>query len=88
VSFDLKETRVSAGEAALFVPCNDELAFAKATARLMDDEQARTRMGQFGRMRVEKELQWSIVSQNLVAAYRSMRLPRHSALRVSPAENR
>src|SRR5204863_3368301 len=33
VSFDLKETRFSAQQAALFVPCNDEMAFAKAVAR-------------------------------------------------------
>ena len=32
VSFDLKETRYSAQDAAVYVPCNDELAFAKATA--------------------------------------------------------
>jgi glycosyltransferase involved in cell wall biosynthesis len=69
VSFDLKESRVSAQEAALFVPCNDELAFAKAIRRLMDDPELRLRMGRFGRQRVEKELQWSVVSHNLPAAY-------------------
>ena len=74
VSFDLKETRFSAQDAALFVPCNDELAFAKATAKLMDDESLRTKMGCFGRMRVEKDLQWSVVSKNLVAAYASLNL--------------
>jgi glycosyltransferase involved in cell wall biosynthesis len=74
VSFDLKETRVSAQEAALFVACNDELAFAKATAKLMDDREMRERLGKCGRERVEKELQWSVVSQNLLAAYRSLNL--------------
>jgi glycosyltransferase involved in cell wall biosynthesis len=70
VSFDLKETRYSAQDAALFVPCNDELAFAKATAKLMDDPALREKMGRFGRERVERELQWSVVSKNLVAAYK------------------
>jgi glycosyltransferase involved in cell wall biosynthesis len=69
VSFDLKETRYSAQDAALFVPPNDELAFAKATARLMDDAGLREKMGRFGRERVEKDLQWSVVSKNLVSAY-------------------
>jgi glycosyltransferase involved in cell wall biosynthesis len=69
VSFDLKETRYSARDAALFVPCNDELAFAKAIAQLMDDRNLRERMGRFGRDRVERELQWSVVSKNLIAAY-------------------
>jgi glycosyltransferase involved in cell wall biosynthesis len=74
VSFDLKETRYSAQDAGLFVPCNDELAFAKAIVRLMDDEPLRQQMGRFGRERVEKELQWSVVSRNLVAAYSSLAL--------------
>jgi glycosyltransferase involved in cell wall biosynthesis len=74
VSFDLKETRYSAQDAALFVPCNDEMAFAKATVVLMDDPEQRARMGKFGRERVERSLQWSVVSRNLVAAYASLRI--------------
>jgi glycosyltransferase involved in cell wall biosynthesis len=74
VSFDLKETRYSAQEAGLFVPPNDELAFAKATAQLMDDAALRDKMGRFGRERVERELQWTVVSQNLIAAYASLKL--------------
>jgi glycosyltransferase involved in cell wall biosynthesis len=74
VSFDLKETRFSAQEAALFVPCNDEMAFARATATLMDDASLRERMGNFGRERVGRNLQWSVVSKNLVAAYESLRI--------------
>jgi glycosyltransferase involved in cell wall biosynthesis len=73
VSFDLKETRFSAQDAALFVRCNDELAFAKATASLMDDRQLRERMGRLGRERVERDLQWSVVSKNLLAAYAFLR---------------
>jgi glycosyltransferase involved in cell wall biosynthesis len=72
VSFDLKETRVSAQEAALFVPCNDEVAFAQAIVKLMDDPALREKMGRVGRERVERELQWSVVSQNLLAAYASL----------------
>ena len=73
VSFDLKETRFSAQDAALFVPCNDEMAFAKATAKLMDNGELRERMGRFGRERVEKELAWTVVSKNLLAAYDALR---------------
>lgn len=72
VSFDLKETRYSAGDAALFVPCNDEPAFARAIAKLADDAPLRDRMGRLGRQRVEKELQWSIVGKNLLTAYASL----------------
>jgi len=74
VTFDLKETRYTARDAATYVPCNDELAFAKATAALMDEPVLRERMGRFGRERVESELQWSVVSKNLLAAYASLRL--------------
>jgi glycosyltransferase involved in cell wall biosynthesis len=72
VSFDLKETRISAGGAALFVPCNDEMAFAMATATLMNDAELRANMGRIGRERVSKELQWSVVSRNLVSAYAAL----------------
>jgi len=72
VSFDLKETRVSAGDAALFVTPNDEAAFAEAIVTLMDDPGLRASMGDLGRQRVEKELQWSVVGGNLLAAYRSL----------------
>jgi glycosyltransferase involved in cell wall biosynthesis len=82
-SFDLKESRYSAQAAALFVPCNDELAFAKATQRLMDDAELRKTMGRFGRQRVERELQWSVVSQNLLLAYAHL-IRRHRNL-IHPA---
>ena len=74
VAFDLKETRFSAQQAAVYVPCNDERAFAAAIARLMDDPRLRADMGRVGRTRVEKELQWSVVSRNLVQAYAALRL--------------
>ena len=80
VTFDLKETRYSAREAASYVPCNDELAFAKATAKLMDDTELRLRMGRFGRERVERELQWSVVSKNLIMAYASLGIGAKAAL--------
>jgi glycosyltransferase involved in cell wall biosynthesis len=72
VSFDLKETRVSAADAAIYAPPNDEMAFAKAVARLMDDPGLCERMGNIGRARVENELNWSITSRNLVTAYHGL----------------
>ena len=69
VTFDLKETRNSAGEAAVYVKPNDEFEFAKAIVRLMDEPARRRKMGEYGRIRVEKELSWNITSQNLLRAY-------------------
>jgi glycosyltransferase involved in cell wall biosynthesis len=69
VSFDLKETRVSAQEAAVYVTPNDERAFAAAIAYLIDNPAERTRRGEFGRQRIQNELAWQHVSQNLLSAY-------------------
>ena len=69
VSFDLKETRVSAAHAAVYVPPNDEGAFAAAIASLMDDPARCVEMGQCGVSRVKTELGWHITSQNLLRAY-------------------
>lgn len=69
VSFDLKETRTSARDAALYVPPNDEPEFARAVARLMDDPARRQEMGRFGRARVLSELSWDVTSINLIDAY-------------------
>ena len=48
VSFDLVETRVSAGDAAVYVAANDELAFAKAIDALLQDPERRRQMGELG----------------------------------------
>jgi glycosyltransferase involved in cell wall biosynthesis len=69
VCFDLKETRVSADEAALYVEPNDENAFAKAIERLMDDPVQRSKMGEYGKDRVLNRLNWNVSAQSLLAAY-------------------
>lgn len=69
VSFDLKETRTTAGEAALYVEPNNELAYAKAIASLMDDPARREAMGRYGRERLEQQFSWEHVSRNLIIAY-------------------
>ncbi len=69
VSFELREARVSAGEAAVYAPANDELEFAKLTARLLDDPEERARMGKLGKERVEGPLAWGNSQKALLAAY-------------------
>lgn len=69
VSFDLREARVSAGEAAVYAPANDEPAFAKLIARLLDDPNERRRMGELGQARVEGPLSWANSRKALLAAY-------------------
>src|SRR6266487_5639580 len=72
VSFDLKETRFSAGEAALYVKPNGEAEFARTIADLMAKPDLREKMGSYGRRRVERELQWTKVGQNLLTAYQTL----------------
>jgi glycosyltransferase involved in cell wall biosynthesis len=72
VSFDLKETHFSAQQAAVYVRPNDEGEFAKAITKLMDEPSLRTQMGAFGRARVESDLQWSVVGNNLLKAYKHL----------------
>jgi glycosyltransferase involved in cell wall biosynthesis len=69
VSFDLREARVSAGDAALYAPANDEPAFAKLIAELLDDPERRRRMGEIGQARVSGPLSWENSRKALLAAY-------------------
>ncbi|WP_225878025.1 glycosyltransferase family 4 protein [Spongiactinospora rosea] len=71
VSFELREARVSAGEAALYAPGNDELEFARLVARLLDDPDERARMGAIGRERVAGPLSWERSREALIAAYQA-----------------
>jgi len=58
IAFDLHETRVSVGEAGVYVKPNDVHEYAEAIVALMDDEPRRADLGKFGRARVEQELAW------------------------------
>jgi glycosyltransferase involved in cell wall biosynthesis len=72
VSFDLKETRFSAGDAAVYVKPNKETEFAEAIAHLMEQPELQTKMGAYGRRRIEQELQWAKVGKNLLSAYEAL----------------
>ncbi|MFD7204661.1 glycosyltransferase family 4 protein [Streptomyces sp. NPDC059893] len=69
VSFDLKEARVSAGEAAVYAPANDESEFAELITLLMDDPEKRARMGKIGQERISGPLSWRNSQASLLAAY-------------------
>jgi glycosyltransferase involved in cell wall biosynthesis len=72
VAFDLKETRFSAGDAAVYVRPNREAEFAETLAQLMGQPELRNKMGAYGRRRVEEELQWNKVGGNLLTAYETL----------------
>lgn len=81
VSFDLKETRFTAQQAAIYAKPNDTEDYARAIVTLMDDPEQRKRMAEFGRQRVEIELAWQQVSKNLIFGYNQ--LLNHGSLRAA-----
>jgi glycosyltransferase involved in cell wall biosynthesis len=72
VAFDLKETKVSAGPAAVYAPPNDTDAFASAILKLLDDPERRAQMGSQGRERVERELAWRHQAPRYLSVYESL----------------
>jgi glycosyltransferase involved in cell wall biosynthesis len=72
IAFDLRETRVSADEAAVYVTPNDVHEYARAIVALMDDDSARVQMGKLGRIRVEQELAWSHQQRAYLGVYHDL----------------
>ncbi|HEV7715685.1 MAG TPA: glycosyltransferase, partial [Steroidobacteraceae bacterium] len=65
----------SAQEASLYARHNDPVDLAEKVLLLLDDEDQRTRMGQFGRARVASELSWDHEVPRLLAAYDAVFVP-------------
>ena len=72
IAFDLRETRVSAGDAGVYVTPNDVHDYAEEIVALMDDEPRRARLGKLGRVRVEQELAWSYQQRAYLGVYRRL----------------
>lgn len=72
VAFDLKETRFSAQEAAVYARPNDVEEFARLMNELLEDEPKRNRMGAIGRRRVQEVLSWEHSAPILLDAYASL----------------
>jgi len=73
VTFDLVESRLSAGEAALYARPGDIQDFSRKVVHLLEDEALRAHMGAIGRERIETELAWQHQIPHLLAAYESLR---------------
>ena len=69
VAFDLKETRVSCGDAAMYATPNDTIGLAEKIVYLADNPGLRAQMAQVGKERVEKRLSWDYSVPHLIAAY-------------------
>jgi len=69
VQYDLKEGRFSAQEASLYAINTSPSDFAEKIMWLLDHEEERKRMGEFGYNRVVKELSWDYESVKLIDFY-------------------
>ena len=69
VSFDLSESIVTAGDAALYTKGQDEAAMAADLARLIDDPDLRQELRERGLERSEGPLSWETARQALLATY-------------------
>lgn len=73
VAFDLRETRQSAAEGALYATPNEEKDLAAQIDRLLRDEKLRCRMGAYNRARFGEGFAWEFSAIELVRAYDRLR---------------
>ncbi len=69
VSFDLTESKVSAGPAAIYAREHTARAFGDAILELLDDPQRREEMAEQGRARIAGPLSWERSAERLAQAY-------------------
>ena len=69
VAYDLVETRVSAGGAAVYVTPGDEKGYAHELIELLDDPERRAELGANGRLRIERSLSWRYSEAVYVQVY-------------------
>ena len=70
VQFDLTEGRYTAQAASAYAKRNDSEDLAEKIISLLDAPERRKRMGEFGRNRVEKELEWTYEKSRYLDVYR------------------
>jgi len=72
VQYELTEGRRSALDASLYARPNDENDFAQKILELIDDPELRREMAEFGRKRIQSELEWNHEVPKLLAAYEAV----------------
>jgi len=69
IAFDLRETRVSCGNAAIYVKPNDIVDLADKIVFLSGKKELILSMGRIGRARVENKFSWKYSIPHLLSAY-------------------
>jgi glycosyltransferase involved in cell wall biosynthesis len=70
VAYDMPETRISGGDAVMYVPGETADNLARAILELADDPARRAALGQRARQRIESSLAWEHQADNLIEVYR------------------
>jgi glycosyltransferase involved in cell wall biosynthesis len=73
VAFDLRETRYSAAEGALYATPNEVADLAAQVDRLLEDPALRESMGAYNRARFQEGFAWEYSAVELVRAYELLR---------------
>ena len=84
-AFDLRETRHSAGDGALYAVPNEIDDLADKIAILLDDPALRQRMGEYNRERFKAALAWEYSKTVLVSAYDRLLRVRRQAPQTASA---
>ena len=82
VQFELREGRVSAGEASLYARPNDAVSLAEMVLQLVDDRERADRMGRLGHERLRRDLSWEVQVPKLLDAYQRALTRRGTRRRV------
>jgi len=69
VAYDLAETHITAKEAAIYAVPNSVEDFACKIEELLEDEERRRNMGEYGRRRIKEALSWGHSKKSLLKAY-------------------
>ncbi len=71
VAYDLKENRVSGGNAVLYARASDPKDMARQFMRLVEDQDLREHLGRLGKQRIHQSLAWEYSEKNLLGLYES-----------------
>lgn len=69
VSYDLTESRYSAGDAAVYAEANNVESFSNLIGELLEDPERRGELGRAGKQRAETSLSWERSEEQLLGAY-------------------
>ena len=69
IQFETREGKITAGDSAIYIRNNDEVAFAEALIKLIGNSEQKIKMGTAGKKRVVEHLNWDKQKINLKNAY-------------------